>query len=153
VKKIFLILFIAFICFISYQATLGENGVIEGYRIKKNRERLLYYKSLLEKQSLEQAEFIKNLKTNPKAYKDLAEEYGFFPEERNYLRITDNTKSLKNKSNFKTEIEINKLLAEFDKKNKIDEDIKNIKTIITIFFFVFFGFFVVLIILVGQKNG
>ena len=151
-KKIFLILFVGFICFIFYQMILGENGIIEGYRAKKNRERLLYYKNLLEKQSMEQANFIKYLKTNPKAYKDLAEKYGFFEEEFNFLKIVDVTKLNSKKSNFKTEEAMINLLIEFDKKNKVDEDIKNIKTILTICFFIFFGFFIILIILVGQKN-
>ena len=45
-KKILLIIFIAISSFIAYQIILGDNGIIENITIQKEKEKLLFYKSL-----------------------------------------------------------------------------------------------------------
>ncbi|OHD13333.1 MAG: hypothetical protein A2086_02965 [Spirochaetes bacterium GWD1_27_9] len=155
-KKILLIIFIAISSFIAYQIILGDNGIIENITIQKEKEKLLFYKSLLLKQKEEQANYIKYLKNNPKAYKELAAKLGFTEDEENtqIVKIIDASSDslVLNENNFKTDEKINKLLAEYQNKNNINQQVSAIRIIVSVIFYIFFGFFLVLVILGGTKN-
>jgi len=155
-KKILLLIFVGFCCFIFYQMILGENGLIEGFRIKSEKERLLFYKSLLEKQKVSQNEYIKFLETSPKAYKQLAQQLGFYEKEVEIIKILKNSKDNTNDSYItlpETSLNIEKTIKEYETNNSKDVQIKDLRLLVSIIFYLFFGFFVIIIVLGGKKDG
>jgi hypothetical protein len=154
-KKVLLLIFIGFCSFIFYQMVLGENGLIEGFRIKQEKERLLFYRSLLEKQKTEQANYIKYLQTNPKAYKELAEQLGFFNDDVELIKIINKVKENSmdiNHTEFEKSQKIEKLVKNFELSNSSEKQIKDVRLVVSILFYIFFGFFAVMIFMGGQRN-
>ena len=69
-KKFFLLVFVTFCSLIFYQIVLGKNGVIEGYRIQKEKEKLQIYIQELKSLIDENKETINYLKNDPDALLD-----------------------------------------------------------------------------------
>lgn len=149
-KKIFLLLFVIFTSFIFYQIVLGENGVIEGYKVKKHKERLIYHKSLLEIEKKAQDKQIAYIKNNPRYYEELSENYSFFQKEQRLIKLKNNTTDNSISNSITNNIDT--LMNQYDNNNMIDKKVQNMKTMITIVFFLFFSFFIILIILVGENK-
>lgn len=150
-KKIFLLIFVTFSGIIFYQIILGKNGLIEGYRIKKERENLLKIKEILEKRSEELDEYIKKLKEDPNALLEKAEELGFFSDDVQLFKVIEDTKLKDDDIINNRYYKINDFINEIEKGNKIDKKIKKIRVILEISFFLFFGFFILLVIF-GIQN-
>ena len=153
-KKIFLLIFITFCSLIFYQIILGRNGLIEGYRIQKEKEQLIYYKSLLQKQNKELKKYIKELKNNPNALKSFAEQLGYFEDDVQFIKIIDELekKNLTIPDYPEKNISINKLWEKIEENNNLDNKIKKIRIWLSVFFYLFFGFFIVLIIFGVKKK-
>jgi hypothetical protein len=152
-KKFFLLIFITFCGLIFYQIVLGKNGLIEGYRVQKDKERLVRYKLLLQKKNKDLEDQIKYLKNDPDALRSFAAELGFFDGEVKLVKILDDIeKSGKLDIDVKEGIDIDKLINENEKSTAIDLQIKKLRMWISVIFYLFFGFFIVLIIFGVQKK-
>lgn len=149
-KKIFLLIFVLFCMLIFYQMILGTNGLIEGYKTKKEKERLLYYKILLEKHRDDLISYIQYLKTDTKAMNELANRMGFFKEPVNLIKIID--KKREEYSTIEDHKIVDKILEEIEKDDAIEKRVKTIKTWTTLIFFIFFAGFIILIIFSGVRD-
>jgi cell division protein FtsB len=147
-KKIFLLIFVTFCSLIFYQIILGKNGIIEGYRIQKEKEILIAKKLAMMKEIENLNEYINYLKNDPNALKSLAEKLGFYEDDVKLVKILD---KLKKEENFVNEQNTN---YSDSKSNYQNEDkIKKIRLWISIFFYIFFGLFIFLIIFgIQNKN-
>ena len=149
-KKIFLLIFVLFCMLIFYQMILGTNGLIEGYKVRKEKERRIYYKILLEKHRDELITYIQYLKTDNDAMNELANKMGFFKENIKLIKIID-----KNKEEYST-LEnhriVDKILRDLEKDDTLEKNIKTIRTWATLIFFIFFAGFIILIIFSGVKD-
>jgi hypothetical protein len=154
--KIFLFIFISLSTFIFYQIILGENGLVEGYKASKEKERLAYYNILLTREKNDLDKYIKYLKTNPDAYKAIAEKLGFFSDEKSFIKIIENAKDNSGDILFSDDMEstrkINGIINEFESNNALTEKINSIRSIIMICFVSLFALFIIIIILGGKKN-
>jgi hypothetical protein len=147
-KKIFLLIFITFCSLIFYQIILGKNGIIEGYRIQKEKEILIAKKLSMIKEIENLNEDINYLKNDPKALKSLAEKLGFYEDDVKLVKILDN---IKKDENFVNEQNNNNSIVKNSYQN--DDKIKKIRLWISIFFYIFFGLFIFLIIFgIQNKN-
>ena len=149
-KKIFLLVYVTFCSLIFYQIILGKNGVIEGYRIEKEKERSILYFNLLKDQSDANTEYIEFLKNNPQALKSFAENLGFFQDDEikfiKVLNEKENNNLDINNNQFVNEEHFNNSKQKLLDYNDLDTKINKIRTWLSIFFYIFFGFFIFLII-------
>jgi hypothetical protein len=155
-KKILLLIFIAFCSLIFYQIVLGRNGLLEGYRISMEKQRLLYYRSLLIQEQKELANYIKYLKENRQALPYLAARIGYFQREANFIRISIPDEIEEFKPSLSQIIDEDKLFKYLQQEDKelaaIEKRIKNLKLILSVIFYLFFGFFGILILFgIGQS--
>lgn len=155
-KKIFLLVYVTFCSLIFYQIILGKNGVIEGYRIEKEKERNILYYSLLKNQSAINTEYIEFLKNNPDALRTLAENLGFFQDDDiKFIKVLDEVKNNNiniNDNPFINEEHFNNLKRKIFDNSEFEKKIIKIRTWLSIFFYIFFGFFIFLIIFGVKKN-
>ena len=154
-KKIFLLVYVTFCSLIFYQIILGKNGVIEGYRIKTEKEKNILYFNLLKKQNLTNNEYIEFFKKNPDALKSLAESLGFFNnDEIKLIKVLNETQddNLNIYNNqFINEEHFNNLKKKLLDNNESEKKISKLRTWLSIFFYIFFGFFIFLIIFGVKK--
>ena len=140
---------------IFYQIILGKNGVIEGYRIEKEKERNILYYSLLKNQSAINTEYIEFLKNNPDALRTLAENLGFFQDDDiKFIKVLDEVKNNNiniNDNPFINEEHFNNLKRKIFDNSEFEKKIIKIRTWLSIFFYIFFGFFIFLIIFGVKK--
>jgi hypothetical protein len=155
-KKILLFIFISLSAFIFYQIILGENGLVEGYRVRKEKERLVYYTSLLTREKAELGHYIDYLKTDPDALRSIAEKLGFFNDEKNFIKVIENARDSTNDLLFPDDMEsarkVNRIINEFESTNPLTERINSIRSTIMICFVSIFALFLIIIILGGKKN-
>ncbi|MBP7553873.1 MAG: septum formation initiator family protein [Spirochaetes bacterium] len=153
-KKILFLVFVALCGVIFYQIILGQNGLIEGYRVDKEKEALYQYKLALQKEKKELQDYIYQLKNNPETALALANKLGYFVNpELNLIKIIDEIDgAVKISDGQKRREEIEKLWNEIKSGSQIEKKISNLKNWTRIVFFAFFGMFVLLIIFSGQKN-
>lgn len=155
-NRIFLFIFISLSTFIFYQIILGENGLVEGYRVTKEKERLAYYNMLLTREKNDLDSYIKYLKTNPEAYKNIAEKLGFFNDEKNFIKIIENAKDASGDLTLSDDMEslkkVNRIINDFENNNSLAKRIESIRSVIMICFVSVFALFVLIIILGGKKN-
>lgn len=152
-KRFFLLIFVTFCALIFYQIVLGKNGVIEGYRIQKEKERLIYYKLLLKEKGKDLDEYIDFLKNDPDALRTFAEQLGFFNDQVKIIKVLDEIDN--NKIIFKEideNIDTTKLLKDVEKKYDLEIKIRKLRMWLSVIFYLFFGFFIVLIIFGVQKK-
>jgi len=153
-KKILFLVFVALCGVIFYQIILGQNGLIEGYRVDKEKEALYQYKLALQKEKKELQDYIYQLKNNPETLLALANKLGYFVNpELNLIKIIDEIDGVaKISDGQKRREEIEKIWNDIKKGSQIEKKISNIKNWTRIIFFAFFGMFVLLIIFSGQKS-
>lgn len=153
-KKILFLVFVALCGVIFYQIILGQNGLIEGYRVDKEKEALYQYKLALQKEKKELQDYIYQLKNNPETALALANKLGYFVNpELNLIKIIDEIDgAIKISDGQKRREKIEKLWNEIKSGSQIEKKISNLKNWTRIVFFAFFGMFVLLIIFSGQKN-
>ena len=152
-KKILLLVFVVFCGVIFYQIILGQNGLIEGYRVEREKEALFQYKLLLEKERTELGDYIEYLKNNPEAMLYLANKLGYFSAENlNLIKIIEEVEDTSKLSDIqKRRLETERLWKEIKEKSDIDKNVKKIRNWSIILFFIFFGLFVMLIVFSGGK--
>ena len=147
-KKIFLLIFVTFCSLIFYQIILGKNGIIEGYRVSKDKEKIILKKIALMKEIDDLKSYIKYLKTDPSAFKNLANELGYFNEEVKLIKVLD---EIKDKNINFNDLKFNVQNGNVD--TAFNDEIKKIRLWSSIFFYVFFGLFILLIIFgINNKN-
>lgn len=156
-KKIFLLVYVTFCSLIFYQIILGKNGVIEGYRIQKEKERNILFLNLLKSQTNSNSEYINYLKTDPDALRLFAESLGFFSrDDVKLIRVIDQSDdknmNLNNSNQFVNEEYLNNLKDKIFNNNELDIKINKIRTWLSVFFYIFFGFFIFLIIFGVKKS-
>ncbi|HOF00945.1 MAG TPA: hypothetical protein PK385_04040 [Spirochaetota bacterium] len=153
-KKILFLVFVALCGVIFYQIILGQNGLIEGYRVDKEKEALFQYKLVLQKEKKELQDYIFQLKNNPETALALANKLGYFVNpELNLIKIIDEIDdAAKISDGQKRKEEIERVWNEIKSGSQIEKKISDIKNWTRIVFFAFFGMFVLLIIFSGQKN-
>ncbi len=155
-KKIFLLVYVTFCSLILYQIILGKNGIIEGYRIKKEYERNMLIYSFLKNKSQNYKEYIQYLKTNPDALKTFAEELGFFHDDQlKLIKIIDELEHedlSANSNQFIDDEYLNNLKEKILNNSELDKKINRIRTWLSIFYYLFFGFFIFLIIFGIRKS-
>lgn len=150
-KRIFLLIFVACCMLIFYQMILGTNGLIEGYKIKKEKEKIIEYKLLLEKYRDDLIAYIKYLKTSESSMEELANRMGFFKDgEIQLIKIID--KNSEHYANIEESKIIEKVLEIIEKDDSLEKEFKVIRTWVTLIFFVFFAGFIMLIIFTGIKD-
>ncbi len=154
-KKIILILFISFSALIIYQIVLGKNGIIEGYKIKIEKEKLINLKNLLLNRDNELNEYIKYLKSNPDALSYFAHKLGFYDNEAVLIKVIDEVENQDTVSDnyLARKISLVKLIEGIKKDNSKEVKLERIQIGLQIFFYLFFGFFIVLIIIGGQDRN
>ncbi len=156
-KKIFLLVYVTFCSLIFYQIILGKNGVIEGYRVQKEKERNVLFFNLLKNQTKSYSEYINYLKTDPDALKLIAENLGFFSlDDVKLIRVIDESDdkniNLYDSNQFVNEEYLNNLKEKIFNNNEHDIKIHKIRTWLSVFFYIFFGFFIFLIIFGVKKS-
>ncbi len=153
-KKILFLVFVALCGVIFYQIILGQNGLIEGYRVDKEKEALFQYKLVLQKEKKELQDYIFQLKNNPETALALANKLGYFVNpELNLIKIIDEIDgAAKISDGQKRKEEIERVWNEIKSGSQIEKKISNIKNGARLVFFAFYGLFVLLIIFSGQKN-
>lgn len=147
-KKALIIIFILFNGIIFYQMLLGKNGFLASYQTENERKILQEYINTLEKRKVENNNYIKYLSRNREAYRELANDMGFFK---------DKTKLIRFKNGQATNIFDDSLLDEEFKRrlkeNEEDSKVRQIRIAVSVLFYLFFGFFIILIIFSGQNDG
>ena len=93
-KKVIFLVFAIILSVILNQLLLGSNGLIEGYKLRKEMEALQNYMEYLkdEKSNLEEyVAYLKSSDTHESAKEELANNLGFFDNNKKVLfRIRDN---------------------------------------------------------------
>jgi len=151
-NKFFLLVFILFSALIIYQGILGKNGILEKYSIEKEKGKLQLIINLLEHEAGENDKYINELKTNPHALKSLANELGFFNEEKKLLKIIEEYDDGKSKNKSFSKTDRNLLISKINEVNEDDEKMTKIRNWIKIGFYIVFAFFIFLIIFGIRKN-
>lgn len=144
-KKLLFLTFVVILSFIFYQLVLGNNGLIEGYKLRKEYSALNNYIEYLksEKISLEKyAEYLKENNSQNDAKEELANHLGFFRDPQKILfRIR------KDLNNLSLNIgESNTYLKEYVKVTSEVEKINTIKKIISGIFYIIISIFILLIV-------
>jgi hypothetical protein len=155
VKKAFLLIFITFTGLIFYQIILGKNGIIESYRIKRQKEKLLFFKSVLIKRNNELSNYLKYLQNNKNSLEDKANNLGFFLNEKKLLRIytEDESNQMPIRNSYLYEkLTLNKLFEEIKNVSGDNNKIDVLRSWIEVIFYIFFGFFMFLIIFGTHKT-
>jgi len=129
---------------------LGTNGLIEGYKVKKGKERIIKHKLLLEKYRDDLINYINYLKTNKEGMENLANKMGFFKDEVQLIKIID--KNSEEYINIEDHRILDKILEKIEEDDTIEKEFKIIRTWATLIFFVFFASFIILIIFTGIKD-
>ncbi len=135
---------------IFYQMILGTNGLIEGYKTKKEKERIINYKLLLEKYRDDLINYIHYLKTDKESMNELANRMGFFKDEVQLIKIID--KNSEEYINIEDHRIVDKILEKIEEDDGIEKEFKIIRTWATLIFFIFFASFIMLIIFTGIKD-
>ncbi len=154
-KKAFLLIFITFTGLIFYQIILGKNGIIESYRIKRQKEKLLFFKSVLIKRNNELSNYLKYLQNNKNSLEDKANNLGFFLNEKKLLRIytEDESNQMPIRNSYLYEkLTLNKLFEEIKNVSGDNNKIDVLRSWIEVIFYIFFGFFMFLIIFGTHKT-
>lgn len=154
-RKILLLIFIAFCSIIIYQMILGQNGILESYRLDEEQKILLHTKELLTEYKEELEDYSNFLKKNKDAFKLLALQLGYSSSHLSLIKIIQNykTKPYLNSEN----IFIKKLKSDISsiqrkKMQQVEKKLEKYKIIFNIIFYTFFGGFAVLVILGIHKN-
>lgn len=150
-KKVIFLVFAIILSVILNQLLLGSNGLIEGYKLQKEKQALQNYMEYLkdEKSGLEEyVAYLKSSETSAQAKKELANNMGFFDDNKKILfRIRDN------ESNRVTLNigESNTYLKEYVRVTSEIEKIQKMKQIISALFYLVISVFILLIVF-GIEN-
>lgn len=150
-KKVIFLVFAIILSVILNQLLLGSNGLIEGYKLRKEMEALQNYMEYLkdEKSNLEEyVAYLKSFDTHEAAKKELANNLGFFDNNKKVLfRIRDNV-SKRVTLNIG---ESNTYLKEYVRVTSEVEKIQKIKQMISALFYLLISVFILLIVF-GIEN-
>jgi len=146
-KKILFIFYFIICSFIFYSIILGKNGLLEGYKIKRESEIVKNYLNLLKEEKEKLEDYLIRIKTDPYIYESLANDMGFFKE--------DSIKLIKFKGRKKLGTNLIESDIYYDRyiENNISEiKILQLKKYIVILFYLFFASFIILIIFSGKER-
>ncbi|MBO5288709.1 MAG: hypothetical protein J6B11_04865 [Spirochaetales bacterium] len=150
-KKVIFLVFAIILSVILNQLLLGSNGLIEGYKLRKEMEALQNYMEYLkdEKSNLEEyVAYLKSSDTHESAKEELANNLGFFDNNKKVLfRIRDNA-SKRVSLNIG---ESNTYLKEYVRVTSEVEKIQKMKQMISALFYLLISVFILLIVF-GIEN-
>lgn len=150
-KKVIFLIFAIILSVILNQLLLGSNGLIEGYKLRKEMEALQNYMEYLkdEKSNLEEyVAYLKSSDTHESAKEELANNLGFFDNNKKVLfRIRDNA-SKRVSLNIG---ESNTYLKEYVRVTSEVEKIQKMKQMISALFYLLISVFILLIVF-GIEN-
>ena len=150
-KKVIFLIFAIILSVILNQLILGSNGLIEGYKLKKEKEALQNYTEYLkdEKANLEEyVAYLNSPQTGENAKKELANNLGFFENNKKVLfRIRDNA-SKRVTLNIG---ESNTYLKEYVRVTSEVEKILKMKQLVSALFYLIVSVFILLIVF-GIEN-
>ena len=150
-KKVIFLVFAIILSVILNQLLLGSNGLIEGYKLRKEMEALQNYMEYLkdEKSNLEEyVAYLKSSDTHESAKEELANNLGFFDNNKKVLfRIRDNA-SKRVSLNIG---ESNAYLKEYVRVTSEVEKIQKMKQMISALFYLLISVFILLIVF-GIEN-
>lgn len=146
-KKLLMLFYILILSMILYQLILGKNGIIEGYRLKKEDEALNRYTEYLMKETEKLKLYRDYLRKSDSAKKDLANNMGLFDDDITLYRIM-----LKKEDSINNLAESDSYLKEFVDTNIEAEKIDSIRVKINILFYIIISFFSILIVFGGYKK-
>lgn len=150
-KKVIFLVFAIILSVILNQLLLGSNGLIEGYKLRKEMEALQNYMEYLkdEKSNLEEyVAYLKSPDTHESAKEELANNLGFFDNNKKVLfRIRDNA-SKRVSLNIG---ESNTYLKEYVRVTSEVEKIQKMKQMISALFYLLISVFILLIVF-GIEN-
>lgn len=150
-KKVIFLVFAIILSVILNQLLLGSNGLIEGYKLRKEMEALQNYMEYLkdEKSNLEEyVAYLKSSDTHGAAKEELANNLGFFDNNKKVLfRIRDNA-SKRVSLNIG---ESNTYLKEYVRVTSEVEKIQKMKQMISALFYLLISVFILLIVF-GIEN-
>lgn len=147
-KKILIIIFILFNGIIFYQMLLGKNGFLASYQTENERRIILKYIETLEKRKIENNNYIKYLTNDREAYRELANDMGFFKDETKLIRFKNGQAT-----NIFDDSILDEQFKEDLKRNREDNQVRQIRIAVSVLFYLFFGFFIILIIFSGQSES
>lgn len=147
-KKALIIIFILFNGIIFYQMLLGKNGFLASYQTEKERKILQEYINTLEKRKVENNNYIRYLSRNLEAYRELANDMGFFKDETKLIRFENGQAT-----NIFDDSLLDEEFKEKLKENDEDSQVRRIRVAVSVLFYLFFGFFIILIIFSGQSEA
>ena len=150
-KKVLFLIFAIVLSVILNQLILGSNGLIEGYKLRKEKEALQNYMQYLndEKTNLDEyVTYLKSSQTNESAKEELANNMGFFDNNKKVLfRIRDNA-SKRVTLNIG---ESNTYLKEYVRVTSEVEKILKMKQLVSALFYLVVSVFILLIVF-GIEN-
>jgi cell division protein FtsB len=150
-KKALFLIFAIVLSVILNQLILGSNGLIEGYKLRKEKEALQNYMQYLndEKTNLDEyVTYLKSSQTNESAKEELANNMGFFDNNKKVLfRIRDNA-SKRVTLNIG---ESNTYLKEYVRVTSEVEKIQKMKQFVSALFYLVVSVFILLIVF-GIEN-
>ena len=150
-KKALFLIFAIVLSVILNQLILGSNGLIEGYKLRKEKEALQNYMQYLndEKTNLDEyVTYLKSSQTNESAKEELANNMGFFDNNKKVLfRIRDNA-SKRVTLNIG---ESNTYLKEYVRVTSEVEKIQKMKQVVSALFYLIVSVFILLIVF-GIEN-
>ena len=150
-KKALFLIFAIVLSVILNQLILGSNGLIEGYKLRKEKEALQNYMQYLndEKTNLDEyVTYLKSSQTNESAKEELANNMGFFDNNKKVLfRIRDNA-SKRVTLNIG---ESNTYLKEYVRVTSEVEKILKMKQVVSALFYLVVSVFILLIVF-GIEN-
>jgi cell division protein FtsB len=150
-KKVLFLIFAIVLSVILNQLILGSNGLIEGYKLRKEKEALQNYMQYLndEKTNLDEyVTYLKSSQTNESAKEELANNMGFFDNNKKVLfRIRDNA-SKRVTLNIG---ESNTYLKEYVRVTSEVEKIQKMKQFVSALFYLVVSVFILLIVF-GIEN-
>lgn len=150
-KKVIFLVFAIILSVILNQLLLGSNGLIEGYKLRKEMEALQNYMEYLkdEKSNLEEyVAYLKSSDTHESAKEELANNLGFFDNNKKVLfRIRDNA-SKRVSLNIG---ESNTYLKEYVRVTSEVEKIQKMKQMVSALFYLLISVFILLIVF-GIEN-
>ena len=150
-KKVLFLIFAIVLSVILNQLILGSNGLIEGYKLRKEKEALQNYMQYLndEKTNLDEyVTYLKSSQTNESAKEELANNMGFFDNNKKVLfRIRDNA-SKRVTLNIG---ESNTYLKEYVRVTSEVEKKQKMKQVVSALFYLVVSVFILLIVF-GIEN-
>ncbi len=154
-KKAFLLIFVALTGLIFYQIILGKNGILEAYNVRKQKEKLLLFKLILQKRNDELDSYLKFLNRDPDALLANANDLGFFKDEKKLIKVYNEKEadnSIAANSYLHEKLTLNELFNLIKNGSRNDKNIKILRSWLEVFFYLFFGFFIFLILFGVSKK-